>query len=154
MTLPLTLHNPANAIPVHSLWHPNHATLISTLTADLLTQTSPKTERRVLTTILPYILYQFASEVYAAENKDERKSTRVEAARAVLVGLNYSLCLEAHEIYEAPKNGKEIRCLLVCALAVLCQKIEGSVLDTHSLPGARISSRTKISQGQATFTVN
>ncbi|TPX72219.1 hypothetical protein SpCBS45565_g00528 [Spizellomyces sp. 'palustris'] len=148
-------------VPESSLWHPNHNHIIGALIQDLLSSEPPATaqvERRVLMKILPYVLFQFAPELYKTDQTkghESAKSSRLQAARAVLVALNYSLCLPEEVLFESPNetkfsgrlnDGKVIRLLLLNAFTLLCKRIDGEklwLLFTQKTQLSRVESNKK-----------
>ncbi|KND00888.1 uncharacterized protein SPPG_03988 [Spizellomyces punctatus DAOM BR117] len=148
-------------VPESSLWHPNHNHIIGALIQDLLSSEPPATaqvERHVLTKILPYVLFQFAPELYKTDQTkghESAKSSRLQAARAVLIALNYSLSLPNEVLFESPNetkfsgrinDGKEIRLLLLNAFTLLCKRIDGEklwLLFTQKTQLARVDSSKK-----------
>ncbi|KAI8823633.1 uncharacterized protein EV422DRAFT_363286 [Fimicolochytrium jonesii] len=94
--------SPDDQIPTHSLWHTNHSQLIAALVQDAVSSTREPTSHlsrlpSALSQILPYVLEQFpprdvpASRDVKGRNGDVTRCTRLEIARALLLGMNFGL---------------------------------------------------------------
>ncbi|KAI9105768.1 hypothetical protein DFS34DRAFT_27920 [Phlyctochytrium arcticum] len=97
-------------IPTCSLWHPSHKCIVEEQYRRLTSSKalSGLAERRVLTTVVPYVLAQFPPLPNGPETQGSLGpgSFRIHTARSLLLALNYGLHLNA--VTRATRSGSSI----------------------------------------------